>query len=142
MENKTGHRPHFALLVVPFGRRRRALLRCMESLGLPTTAVDNCHAARECIRANPRIDLVITQVSLQDGNWCDILGWVVKHGIDARVVVSSAAADERFWSEALWRGVYDVLVEPYEHAEVTRIVGGALRAIGDPRMPSPSMSPA
>lgn len=140
MENKT--RNHSALIVLPAGRRRRALLRWMESLGLLTMAVDNCHAARQCFQANPRIDIVITQVSLQDGNWCDILGWVVKHEVNTRVVVSSAVADERFWSEALWRGVYDVLVEPYEYSEVTRIVGGALRALGQPYLPSPAVGPA
>ena len=35
----------------------------------------------------------------------------------------------RLWSEALWRGVHDLLVEPYENFEVKRAVEGALRAV-------------
>lgn len=132
MEKKNAHDSRRVLLVLPSGQRRSALLSCLQSLGLSAAAVDNCHAARECIATSPGIDIVITQVSLRDGNWCDILSWVVKKGVDARVVVSSAAADERFWSEALWRGVYDVLVEPYEQSEISRIVGGALRAVSHP----------
>ena len=80
------------------------------------------------MNANPTIDIVITQVSLKDGNWCDVLACAANREVEARVVVSSTVADERFWSEALWRGVYDVLLEPYDCLEVRRIVDGALLA--------------
>jgi FixJ family two-component response regulator len=53
---------------------------------------------------------------------------LVDRGIHASVVVSARLADERLWSEVLWRGAYDVIVEPYEAEEVRRIVEGALRA--------------
>ena len=101
-----------ALLVLPSGKRRRTLLSYIESRNLTAAAVDTCRAARECTNANPTIDIVITQVSLKDGNWCDVLACAVNREVEARVVVSSTVADERFWSEALWRGVYDVLLEP------------------------------
>jgi DNA-binding NtrC family response regulator len=117
-----------ALLVLPSGKRRRTLLSYIESRKLTAAAVDTCRAARECMNASPTIDIVITQVSLKDGNWCDVLAFVVNRGVEARVVVSSTVADERFWSEALWRGVYDVLLEPYDVLEVRRIVDGALLA--------------
>lgn len=130
----TAHNQRFALLVLPSGQRRRTLLNCLQKLQLRAAVVDTCHAAREWIESNSAIDIVITQVSLTDGNWCDILSCIVGHGVDARVVVSSAVADERFWSEALWRGVYDVLVEPYDRSEVLRIVDGALRAAHHPRV--------
>jgi DNA-binding NtrC family response regulator len=121
------------LLVLPVGERRSTLLQHLESLQLTAQAVDSCRAVRKCMRANPDIAIVITQVSLTDGNWCDILSCVVNHGVEARVVVSSSVADERFWSEALWRGVHDVLVEPYDRLEVRRIVDSALRAAGHPQ---------
>jgi DNA-binding NtrC family response regulator len=117
-----------ALLVLPSGKRRGTLLSYIESRNLTAAAVDTCRAARECMNINPTIDLVITQVSLKDGNWCDVLACAVNREVEARVVVSSTVADERFWSEALWRGVYDVLLEPYDCLEVRRIVDGALLA--------------
>jgi hypothetical protein len=41
--------------------------------------------------------------------------------------VSSPAADEHFWSEILWRGVHDLLVEPHDADQVRRAVEGAIR---------------
>ena len=72
--------------------------------------------------------MIITQVTLTDGNWCDIFKYLVDHGIQASTVVSSPQADEQLWSEVLWRGAYDLLVEPYETREVHQTIEGALRA--------------
>ena len=71
--------------------------------------------------------MIITQLTLADGNWCDLFKYLVDRGSHASVVVSSPQADERLWSEVLWRGAYDLLVEPYESGEVCRVVEGALR---------------
>ncbi len=55
--------------------------------------------------------MIITQLTLADGNWCDLFKYLVDRGSHASVVVSSPQADERLWSEVLWRGAYDLLVE-------------------------------
>ena len=133
--------PRLALLVLPPGARRQTLVSCLESLELAAATVGTCREVHEYLRANPQIDVIITQVTLKDGNWCDVLSCVVSSGVDARVIVASPVADERFWSEALWRGVYDLIVEPYDRVEVTRIVGGALRA-STPYGPLPVVMPA
>jgi FixJ family two-component response regulator len=44
------------------------------------------------------------------------------------LIVSSPQADEILWSEVLWRGAYDLLVEPYESDELRNTLEGALRA--------------
>ena len=54
--------------------------------------------------------------------------------IHASTVVSSPHADERLWSEVLWRGAYDLLVEPHESREVHQTVTGALRAVRPARL--------
>jgi DNA-binding NtrC family response regulator len=124
--------PPVVLLVLPPGERRNTLLRHLESLKLTAAAVDTFREVRERLNADPQVDIVITEVSLKDGNWCDVLSCVVSRGVEARVVVSSPVADERLWSEVLWRGVYDVLVEPYDPLEVRRILDGALRSAANP----------
>jgi FixJ family two-component response regulator len=93
----------------------------------------SCHEARILLQDNPPVSVVITDVSLNDGNWCDVFRFLVDKGIHASVVVSARLADERLWSEVLWRGAYDVIVEPYEATEVRRIVEGASRAAGSSR---------
>ena len=107
---------------------RGPLLANLESLKIGVLTVRNCCEARQFLRDYPGIELIITAATLPDGNWSDILKCSTDRGVEASVVVTSSYADERLWSEALWRGVYDLLVEPYERFEVQRTVHGAIRA--------------
>ena len=115
-------------LVVMARDYREPLLASLESLGISVLAVRNCRETRQLLQGDPGIELVITATTLSDGNWTDVLKCLEDGGVEASVVVTSAHADERFWSEALWRGVYDLLVEPYERDEAQRTVQGAIRA--------------
>lgn len=67
---------------------------------------------RRLTRRSEPPKLVLTGVSLPDGNWCDVLASTVRAQSAAPVVVCSQTVDERFWFEAIWRGVLDVLVAP------------------------------
>ena len=116
-----------ALVVMP-KERRRPLLQSLESLNFETLLVGNCTEARRLLQTAPPVQVVITQVSLPDGNWCDVLRFLVDSGMEASVVVTSPQADENLWSEVLWRGAYDLLIEPFETDEVRRTMEGALRA--------------
>lgn len=118
-----------ALLVLSSCKHLPPFLRNLESLDLEVLAVESFREARELLQTYPRVKVVIADVTLSDGNWCDILKYIVDSGIQASVVVRTRLADENLWSEVLWRGAYDLLVEPLESVEVTRIVEGALRAV-------------
>ena len=120
-------KPNMAMLVMS-PERCRSLEPNLELLNVRVLLAESCQEARVLLENNPPVSVVITDVSLSDGNWSDIFRYLVDNGIHASVVVSSNLADERLWSEVLWRGAYDVLVEPYEPGEVRRIVEGALRA--------------
>jgi DNA-binding NtrC family response regulator len=115
-------------MLVMSPERRRWLEPNLELLNVQVLRAGSCQEARLLLKNNPPVSVVITDVSLSDGNWCDIFRYLVDNGFYASVVVSSRLADERLWSEVLWRGAYDVLVEPYEATEVRRIMEGALRA--------------
>ena len=103
------------------------LLKVLKSLDVDVLAVEDCQQARELLQTHPAVDVIIIQVTLADGNWCDLFRYLVDRSSHASVVVSSPQADERLWSDVLWRGAYDLLVEPYESGEVCRVVEGALR---------------
>ena len=106
----------------------------LESLeGVSVLLARDCREARLALEAHPDMSLVFTDVSHADGNWSDLLRFVVNRGIAAHVVVCSRQADEALWSEVLWRGGYDVVVEPFDRADVGRIVEGALRTM-NPRL--------
>jgi FixJ family two-component response regulator len=52
---------------------------------------------------------------------------MVEQRLDARVILVSPVSDAALWSEAVWRGAYDVLIEPFHSWEFSRSVEGALR---------------
>ena len=108
--------------------RRATLLQALRVLDIETLAVSTCAEARSLFQISPGVERVLTEVSLHDGNWSDVLRHLVDNGIEASVVVSSQRPDEHLFSEVIWSGGYDVLVEPYEKAEVRQILEGALRA--------------
>ena len=115
------------MLVVLSSLKRHPLLSELQFVDAEVRATEDFSSAREQLRADPNIDVVITDLTLRDGNWCDILKYLVDEGIRANVVVIAPFADERLWSEILWRGAYDLLVEPYENFELKRVVEGAAR---------------
>ncbi len=116
------------LLIMPPQKPRIVLLASLESLDSEVVIAENCRQARGLLQSDPPLDVVITHATLSDGNWCDVIANLVQSGSDASVIVTSAVADERMWSEVLWRGAYDILVQPYESFEVRRVIEGALRA--------------
>jgi DNA-binding NtrC family response regulator len=104
------------------------MLAELESLGVQAWPAETCQEARRLLENRPRVDVVISDLSLTDGNWCDVFKHLVDNDIHASMVVIARQADERLWSEVLWRGAYDLLVEPYEPAHVRRVLEGAVRA--------------
>ena len=81
-------------------------------------------------------DLVLTEAALPDGTWLDVLRAVRECPQELEVVVTDQRADARFWSEALNRGAYDVIAQPFYEPEVQRILlnASSRRAYGPARM--------
>jgi DNA-binding NtrC family response regulator len=69
--------------------------------------------------------LIVTDRNLPDGTWRDILHAAEHDPRGPLVIVTCRDADELLWGEVLNLGGYDVLAQPLEEAEVTRIAGMA-----------------
>lgn len=121
------HRKTWAVVVMP-RERWSQILGKLDSLGVMAWPAETCQEARRLLEKRPRAEVVISDLSLPDGNWCDVFKHLIDNDIHASMVVTARQADERLWSEVLWRGAYDLLVEPYEDADVRRVVEGAVRA--------------
>jgi DNA-binding NtrC family response regulator len=105
-----------------------AIERQLEKLDMERRRVSSLHEFQQLAHESDAPEVVITGVSLPDGNWSDILRATVRAGMPARVLVCTREADERLWSEAIWRGVHDILVEPFPADHIRRSVepvGGA-----------------
>src|SRR5207302_11084855 len=70
----------------------------------------------------PKVQVVLTDTVLPDGDWRRVLEIVAHSCPNIEVVVSARLGDHRLWIDVLEQGAYDVLVEPYECEEVRRIV--------------------
>jgi DNA-binding NtrC family response regulator len=131
-----------ALVVMSLPERLKLLLPELKRLNLDILTVPTCRQARRLLRTRPPVDVVITDVNLADGNWSDVLREVVDTGADTHVVVHASSPDAILWSEVLWRGVYDMLTEPYQGQEVRNVVEGAVRAARDLAGRAVALAPA
>jgi DNA-binding response OmpR family regulator len=72
-----------------------------------------------------RVPVVVCESDLQPGTWKEVLEELRTLPDPPLLIVTSRIADERLWAEALNLGAYDVLAQPFDGTEVTRIVGMA-----------------
>ena len=113
------------LLVLSCPERQARLAAILHALGVDLLWV------RQLLQTRPPLLTVVTDATLEDGNWCDVLRAVVDYDPQASVVVvAPSSADEILWSEVMWRGVHDMLVEPFTKSEARQVLEGALRAAG------------
>lgn len=106
---------------------RRRLGEFLRGLNVDVSTHESLRALRRSL-LREEVDLVITDVSLPDGNWVDVLRLTVQTSPHPGILVHSRVVSDRLWSEVLWRGAYDMLIAPYSSKDVCRVIEGALRA--------------
>jgi len=60
-----------------------------------------------------------------DGSWIEALNAISSLPSAPAFILTSRLGDERLWAEVLNRGGYDLLLEPFDSLEVTRVVTAA-----------------
>ena len=111
----------------------RALSRILKAASCPLTVLHSpgCRQALAHL-SDSRISVVICETLLPDGSWKDLLASMAREEASSVLVVTSKVADEWLWAEVLNLGGYDVLAQPFDREEVTRVVRSAVRAGSDP----------
>lgn len=111
----------------------RALSGILEGASSPLAVVHSpdCERALAHLAASS-ISVVICETLLPDGSWKDLLEYIAQVGAPSALVVTSKLAGESLWAEVLNLGGYDVLAQPFDREEVTRVVRSAVRAGSDP----------
>jgi DNA-binding NtrC family response regulator len=97
----------------------RGILSGLEAEDIDLGVVSDCRGVRRQLDAT-KPSVVVTAVTLCDGNWCDVLSYVVHSEVGASVVLYCLEIDERLRSEALARGAYDLLSGPVSAAQLRR----------------------
>ena len=83
--------------------------------------------------AQHRYEVILTEASLPDGSWLDVLELARDLAPAAEVIVTDPYADARFWAEALNLGAYDLLAQPFYESEWRRILSNACSHIAPER---------
>ena len=81
----------------------------------------NAASALAEIRARP-VPVVLCDEAGRAESWKEMLEQLVRLPKPPCLIVTSRVADEYLWAEALNLGAWDVLVKPFDRAEVERIV--------------------
>ena len=97
--------------------------------------------AIDAVQRHP-IPVVVTTEQLPDGNWKDLLIQLQCLPKPPEVIVMTSNADDRFWSDVLWSGAYDVIPKPLNNSEVFRIVSLAWRQWRDQWIGNPAVRAA
>ncbi len=66
--------------------------------------------------------VVLSDAELPDGGWRNLLDALAAFPAPPRLIVCSRTADERLWAEVLNLGAYDLLLQPFDRGEVTRVI--------------------
>jgi DNA-binding NtrC family response regulator len=112
-------------MLVMAQERRQPLLDVLESCGFEVLPVCDSHEARRMLEAQPAVQVVVTDARLRDGDWRRVIEIVEQGRRRIEVVVCSRLGDPKLWLDVMEQGGCDVLVEPFEHEEVRRIVEAA-----------------
>ena len=102
----------------------RQLSRMLHALPLELEHEPSLQLARTRLRQQ-EYDVILTEATLPDGKWLDVLHLVRESQRETEVIVTDPQADARFWAEALNLGAYDLLAQPFYEPEVRRILCNA-----------------
>lgn len=97
------------LLVFPPRARARFLASPSVDSAARIVVCESCSEARRVLESDPSIDLVVTALTFDDGNWYSVLESSVAHGDRAEVIVAAPDAGQRLRDEVRAHGGWDVV---------------------------------
>ena len=116
----------WALLVHDRDEPVQTLERILTEMGIETWHVRSCGEARAAFQGESIPNLVLTDTSLPDGSWLDVLKAAASAPVRPPVLVVSRLVDMRLYLDVLESGAHDFVVPTLTRAEVAHIIGGAI----------------
>ena len=112
------------LLVMPAADRDE-MLQVTRDSGFQFEAATTCQNARRALNSRPAFDVVVTHLTLRDGNWWSVYQDLTVLDSSAEIIVVMPRKEAKV-SEILAHGVYAVLGQPLEREEVLRTLKEAV----------------
>jgi DNA-binding NtrC family response regulator len=110
------------LFVSPYPQDARSLAQMLSDISLPLIHAPSLKEAASKLETG-NFQVVLTEANLEDGTWLDVLQLALS--VDTKLVVTHPWADARLWAEAINRGAYDLLAQPFSGPEVQRVLSSA-----------------
>jgi DNA-binding NtrC family response regulator len=106
--------------------RSRALIPQIEEQGVGVIAASGRNEARSILQGALRVPIVLTDESLPDGDWRDILQDVTAAGAAAEVVVCTGRHHSMtLCFELLDRGAFGLMAEPFDRDQLQWLINAA-----------------
>jgi len=116
----------WALLVYDAEEPLKAVEQILRDQGISTRRVRRCSEAIAALGDSDPPKLVVTDTSLPDGGWSDVLKATCARPSYPPLIVVSRLADIRLYLDVIESGAYDFVVPPLASADLAYIVNGAL----------------
>jgi DNA-binding NtrC family response regulator len=114
------------LLAVMDPIRSRALIQQIEEQGVSVIAASGRDEARSILQSTLRVPIVLTDESLPDGDWRDVLQDVTASGRSAEVVVCTGSEQSMtLCFELLDHGAFGLVSEPFDRDQLTWLINAA-----------------
>ena len=118
--------PKITAMLIMTRERRGGLLGALEACSFNVLAACDCKEADRILQGCTPVHVLLTDATLADGDWRNLLTNVGQCRHSAEVIVCVTRQEvERLRAAVLASGAYDLLVEPYEQEEVRRVVEAA-----------------
>ena len=106
--------------------RSRTLIQHMEDQGVTVIAASGRGEARSILLSSPRVPIVLTDESLPDGDWRDVLQDVAASGLSAEVVVCTGSEQSMtLCFDLLDHGAFGLMSEPFDRDQLQWLVNAA-----------------
>src|SRR5579885_606038 len=116
--------PKVLLALSPSKRER--LLPILRDQGFDIHLALGFQDAVRVLTVSPGFDLLLVDAELPDGSWRNLLAFIQNSGLACEMIVCSRLGDHALWAEAIQTGAYDLIAEPFEQQEVSRIANNAI----------------
>jgi DNA-binding NtrC family response regulator len=106
--------------------RSRSLIQQMEAQGINVIAATGRGEARTILLSSPRVPIILTDESLPDGDWRDVLQDVAASGLTAEVVVCTGPEQSMtLCFDLLDHGAFGLMSEPFDRDQLQWLVNAA-----------------
>jgi DNA-binding response OmpR family regulator len=114
------------LVVSPFEENLWSLKDALPPSHWTLCVASGAAEAKKILR-QATVPVILCESELPDGNWKDLSAAVAGLQNPPLMIVTSRLADEYLWAEVLNLGGYDVLAQPFNSIEVSRVMSMAWR---------------